>query len=381
MPRPIVGLLLLLVPLPAVAQAPPLAEVVDRAATAELDRQKLVGLAVGVIVDGDIRYLKGYGRADREAGIDVNPNETLFRWASCSKPVTAIAALQLAEAGRLDLDADVRRYVPEFPDKGVTITSRQLLCHQGGIVHYLTGKVVRTQKTYDVEHPFTDVICALDTFKDSPLVCQPGEKYSYTTHGYILLSAVVQRAGRKPFADQVTERIAGPLEMAGFQPDFQWKALPNRAAGYVKRGEALRRRPKYWDPDVSWKLGGGGYTSTVEDFAKFAAGLVNRKLVNSKTEAEMWRRQKLADGQETTYGLGFGLGTTPGGVNWVGHSGSQEKTRTAMLLEPQSRKGVVVMTNSEWANPTAVAAAVLDAIAGKSPGATKSGKSGPGDRE
>jgi CubicO group peptidase (beta-lactamase class C family) len=374
-------LVLLLAPLPALAQAPPLPTVVDRAAKAEVERQKLVGLAVGVIVDGKIRYLQGYGLADREAGVVVDPKATLFRWASCSKPVTAIAALQLAEQGMIDLDADVRTYVPEFPDKQVTITSRNLLCHQGGIVHYTNGKVVRTKKTYDVEHPFTDVICALDTFKESPLVCKPGEKYSYTTHGYILLSAVVQRAGKKPFAEQVAARIAGPLGMTSFQPDYQWKELPNRAAGYLRKGTEISRRPKDEDPDVSWKLGGGGYTSTVEDFAKFAEGLVNRKLVNGKFESEMWRRQKLADGKETTYGLGFGLGRTPGGISWVGHSGSQQKTRTAMLLEPQSRKGVVVMTGSEWANPTQAAAAILDAVAGKSPAPAKTEKSRRPGRE
>src|SRR5690606_17080463 len=112
-------LLLVLIPFPAAAQAPPLGEVVDRAATVEVQRQKLVGLAVGVITDGKVSYLKGYGLADREADVPVDPKATLFRWASCSKSVTAIAALQLAERGLLDLDADVRTYAPEFPDKGV----------------------------------------------------------------------------------------------------------------------------------------------------------------------------------------------------------------------------------------------------------------------
>ena len=361
--RSLFAALLVAVPLPAAAQAPDLAVAADTAARAQFDKQKLVGLAVGVVADGKVAFLKGYGYADKEKGAPVDPGKTLFRWASCSKPLTAVAALQLAEAGTLDLDKDVRHYVPEFPDKGTPITLRQLLCHQGGVVHYTNGKVIRTKRDYDAEHPFADVVLALDTFKDSPLVCEPGAKYSYTTHGYILLSAAVQKAGKQPFADQVRDRIARPLGMASLQPDYQWKAIPHRAVGYrrLASSEVIRST----DTDVSWKLGGGGYVSTVEDFARFAAGLVNRKLVSDRTEAKMWTRQKLANGSATNYGLGFAFGKTPGGREWVGHGGSQEKTRTMMVLEPKARRGVVVMTNSEWGNPSQVAAAVLDAVAGR----------------
>lgn len=355
------ALLVLLFPAPVVAQSP-LPPAVDQAARAAMEKQQLVGLAVGVVIDGKVAYLQGYGFADREAETPVDPKATQFRWASCSKPVTAIAALQLAERGLLDLDADVRKYVPEFPDKGVKVTARQLLCHQGGIVHYVNGKVVRTERKYDTPHPFTDVVLALDTFKESPLVNKPGEKFSYTTHGYILLSAVVERAGKEAFAGQVSERIAKPLGMTGFRPDYHWEAIPGRAAGYVKQDGKVVRRPDAKVSDVGWKLGGGGYTSTVADFAKFAAGLADRKLVSAGTEAAMWTPQKTADGKPTTYGLGFTVGTTADGKPRVGHSGSQEKTRTAMLIEPAARRAVVVMTNSEYANPNSVARAILAAV-------------------
>src|SRR5262245_62020575 len=108
-------------------QYAPLPDALDKVARAEIEKQGLVGTAVGVVVDGKVAYLRGYGLADRETRRDIEPGKTSFRWASCSKMVTAIAALQLADAGKLDLDADVRTYVPEFPDKGVKITARQLL--------------------------------------------------------------------------------------------------------------------------------------------------------------------------------------------------------------------------------------------------------------
>ena len=362
MPRPAPFLLLVLLAVPASAQAPKYAAA-DKAAAAEIEKQKLVGTAVVVIDSGKVAWSKGYGFADREKEVAVDPAVTSFRWASISKPVTAVAALQLVEAGKLDLEADVREYVPEFPDKGTKITVRQLLCHQSGIVHYTNGKVVKTEAKYAQPHPFTDVVVALDTFKESPLVHTPGEKYAYTTHGYILLSAVVQRAGKRPFAEQVEARVAKPLGMTKFLPDYHWEDIPNRAFGYVRISDVILLRAAANDPDVSWKLGGGGFTSPATDLAAFGVGLLNRKLVSEKTEKRMWTPTKPAGEKgERPYGLGFALGTTPGGVKWVGHSGSQQKTRTSLILDPETKRGVAVMTNSEWANPTAVAAAVLDAL-------------------
>lgn len=364
MPR-FLALLALLIPSAAVAQPAPYAKAdkADAAAAVVIAKQELVGTAVVVIDGGAIAWAKGYGHADREAGVAVEPAATQFRWASVSKPVTAIAALQLVEKGLLDLDADVRKYVPEFPDHGERITVRQLLCHQGGIVHYTNGTVVKTERKYADPHPFADVVTALDTFKESELVNKPGEKYAYSTHGYILLSAVVQRAGKQRFAEQVKTRIADPLGMTGFRPDYEWEDIPNRAAGYLKKVGPVVRRPAGPNDDVSWKLGGGGYTSPATALAAFGVGLLNRKLVNEKTEALMWTPTRpTGENADRPYGLGFALGTTPGGVKWVGHGGSQAKTRTSLMLDPAGKRGVAVMTNSEWANPAALAAAVLDAI-------------------
>jgi CubicO group peptidase (beta-lactamase class C family) len=323
------------------------AAAVDAAIQAEMRRQHVVGMAIGIIQGGQIAYVQEYGLADRENRQPVTP-QTLFRWASCSKPLTAIAALQLAESGRLDLDANVRSYVPEFPDKGVVITARQLLCHQSGIVHYTNGLVLRTAGHYGTPHPFEDVVNALDTFKRSPLLFRPGRKFSYTTHGYILLSAVVQRAGKQKFAEQVAERIAQPLGLATLQPDYQWLDIPNRAVGYHKHFGSVERMT---DTDVSWKLGGGGYISNIGDFARFAAALINGGLVSKPTEAMMWTQQKLADGSPTNWGLGFRVDLGPNGRLRVSHNGEQEKTATRLVIYPAEKSGVVIMSNCVWVNP------------------------------
>ena len=319
-----------------------------------MEDQEAVGVAVGLIKDNRIVYLKGYGLADRERKIPVDRG-TMFRWASISKCLTAVAAMQLSQRDRLDIDAEVRGLVPEFPDKGFAITTRQLLSHLGGIVHYSNGEVVRTETDYSSPHPFEDVVLALDTFKESPLVNDPGEKYSYTTHGFILASAVVQRAGKQKFADQVHERIARPAGMTTLQPDYQWIEIPNRAVGYTRRdGQVIRDS----DTDVSWKLGGGGFISNIDDLALFATGLLNGAFVNRETRSMMWTRQQTNANKQTKYGLGFSV-VGEGRNQKVYHSGSQEKTKTRMVLYPNRAIGVVVMCNSRHVKPELITAALF----------------------
>ena len=321
---------------------------VDKIVWEEMKAQEIVGMAVGLIQGGEIVYLQGYGWADRENFTAVT-RSTTFRWASISKTVTAVAALQLAEAGILDLDKDIREYVPEFPDKGEVITARQILCHTGGITHY-SDNIIRTVRSYELDHPYEDVVLALDNFKETPLIGKPGERYSYSTHAFILLSAAVQKAGGAKFADQVRHRIVEPSGMRTLQPDYQWVDIPHRTIGYRKdrqSGEIIRSV----DADVSWKLGGGGLISNIDDLARFAEAMINTELVSKKTEEMIFTRQKTNDGREVSYGLGFQLSGVGEDLQ-VSHGGSQEKTRTHMAFYPRKGTGVLVMCNSEHANPT-----------------------------
>lgn len=327
----------------------------------ELARENIVGLAVAVSDGEQVVYTGHFGLADREANVPVTES-TMFRWASVAKPLTAVVAMQLAAEGKLDLDKDVRELVPEFPAKPHTITAAQLLTHQGGIVHYRNGPVIRTQRTYDQPHPFKSVILALDTFKESPLVCEPGTRHSYTTHGYILLSAVVERAAASrsvgpdgsvvwtgpSFAELVQQRIAAPLGLTTLRPDDQWEEIPGRAVGY--RGDPSQRPVRSTDTDVSWKLGGGGYISTAVDMAKFGGGMLSGRLVDAATRERMWTAQATSDGKATTYGLGFGISRRDGRVV-VHHSGGQEKASTFLFIDPGALGGrgvaVAVMCNTE----------------------------------
>lgn len=362
--RPWILVLILLVPHLAWAQSkqPPesLLQRVDAVAESQIQKQQLVSLCVGIIQQGKVVGLRAYGFEDRENQLPAT-KQTMYRWASVSKPLTAIAALQLVEQGKLDLDDDVRKYVPEFPDHGHKITVRNLLCHQSGIVHYQNGKVIPVKREYASPHPFENVVVALDTFGNSPLVHPPGEKFSYSTHAYILLSAVVERAGKQRFADQVKERICEPLGMNTLQPDYQWLDIPHRAAGYfLTKPEGKIKRSS--DTDVSWKLGGGGYLSNIEDMTKFALGLMGEQLIQPETKQVMWTRQPLSDGSLTRIGLGIYVVEKNGQVETISHNGAQEKTRTRLVVWPAKQQGIVVMTNSQNADLTRVTRLLAKAI-------------------
>jgi CubicO group peptidase (beta-lactamase class C family) len=124
---------------------------------------------------------------------------------------------------------------------------------------------------------------------------------------------------------------------------------------------------------VSWKLGGGGFISNIDDLAKFAAGLLNHRLVKPATRQKMWARQMTSGGEQTKYALGFSFNhyrdaelhtwkANGTGIEIVGHSGSQEKAKTWMALWPEQKLGVVVMSNSEYANPGKLAARLLELV-------------------
>lgn len=317
----------------------PIAKRIER----HLEENGIVGLATAVLYEGRIADLRTYGWQDFAGRVAVS-TKTMFRWASIAKSLTATATMQLVEAGKLDLDRDVRDYVPELPAKPWPITSRQLLAHHAGMVHYHPGKVIVTEREYDVLHPFSDRILALDKFKESALLFEPGARFSYSTPGYALLGAVIQRAGGAIYEDQVRKRILETLGMTSMRPDYPHVAIPNRSLGY-------KRVMNEWtiasgDSDVSWKLAAGGWISNITDLARFAEGVLKRDLVSEPTWEDMWKPRSAADGKPGFYGYGFNIKNKEG-TRIVFHSGAQRKTQTMLMLCPDLGLGLAVMSNTE----------------------------------
>lgn len=352
---------LLLQPLAAVAQPPNLpkktVDQLEAAVQKEMSKQELHGVAVGVVKDGVVVYAKGFGLCDCEAKTKAT-TDTIFNWASNSKPVAAVLAMQLVEQGRLDLGADIRKYVPEFPAKQKPITTRQLLCHTSGIPHYANGKVVRSPK-WPFKGDVADPLVSLQRFADSPLLFDPGAKSSYSSYAYVLLSAVIQRAGNEPFQDQVRRRIVKPLGLKSFQWDEAFNGQANWATGYV-RDKASKKIAPAREEAHAWKHGAGGFKSNVRDFARWAAALSSTKLLNEESKRLMWTQQKTNDGKTIGYGLGFAV--NPRGELTVSHGGSQSETKTSMVAQPYARRAIVVMCNCSYADPGAIVRAVRSSV-------------------
>jgi CubicO group peptidase (beta-lactamase class C family) len=330
---------------------------IDEAVNAELQRQRIVGAAIGVIDEGRIVYIQGYGLADREKASSVDRN-TVFNWASNSKPLAAVAALQLVQSKKLDLDANVRTYVPEFPDKGFKVTPRNLLCHQSGLPHYSNGAIIPSAHPVGQPPAHLSPIASLNRFSLSPLLFEPGKQVSYSTYAYILLSAVIERAGEEPFLSQIQSRIAKRAGMKSLQLDTASNDDENWAVGYLKNnsGEIIVAP----EEANEWKFGGGGFKSNIEDFTRWALMLANHRFLGKALDNEMYTQQVLSDGTITNWGLGFNV-TQQNGLK-VSHNGLQDEATTRMVIYMRNRRAVVVMTNCRYATVGRISTAVFKAL-------------------
>ena len=333
-----------------------LKEVVDTTIEKEMTRQKIVGVSVGVIIKSRLAYSQGYGFANIEQQ-SAFTDATVINWASNSKPVMAVLAMQLVELGKLDLDQPIRTYLPSLPEHVHAITARQLLCHQSGIPHYSNGKIVRS-KAFRKSSDEHDPMIALNRFIESPLIFEPGKKRDYSSYAYILLTAVVQAAGGEPIAKRLSTRITEPLKLTSFQMDVPFAGQENWSMGYRLRG-GMQTVLK--DEAHFWKHGAGAYKSNVKDFASFAVALMKSQLISRKTTALMMTPQPTNDGRETTMGLGVYVSGKGKSLKFS-HNGKQNETRTRMVAFPKRRNGIVVMCNGSHADPGKITTAIYNAL-------------------
>jgi CubicO group peptidase (beta-lactamase class C family) len=326
---------------PPVAPLPAEPERVERIVAlikAEMAQQRIPGLTVAVVFDRRLRWTAGFGMQDIENNVPAKA-ATVYRLGSISKPITAVAVMQLYERGRIDLDAPVQKYCPAFPEKQWPVTSRQLLGHLSGIRHYKSDEEFNSTRFY------ASVTEGLGMFKDDPLLFEPGTKYSYTTHGYSVLGCVVEGASGQKFADYVAENIFKPAAMEHMRVDSVADIIPNRAQGYrITDKGVLLNSPL---ADNSYKVPGGGFVSTAEDLARFAVALQTFKLLKRETLELMFTPQKLKDGEETSYGLGWSIARRPAGERAIGHSGAQQRVSTFLHMQPDQGLAVVIMSNLE----------------------------------
>ena len=317
--------------------APAAVQAIEAAISSTMSAERIPGLSVAVVTRSELRFAAGFGQADLENAVPATA-ETVYRLASVSKPIAAVAALQLAEEGKLDLDAPVQKYVPSFPQKPWPVTTRALLGHLSGIRHYAEGEFESTRH-------YNTLANALPIFQDDPLVQEPGTRYLYSTYGYTLVGVVIEAAAGTTFGDYVRKRVFEPAGMAGARVDDVFEIIPHRAHGYQKGpGGTLQNSGL---ADTSYKIPGGGLCATAPDLARFAVAIWNGTLLKPSTRREMFTSQKTRDGKRTGYGLGWAVVTGRQGRKEVFHRGDQQRVTSLLYTQPDRELAVALFANLE----------------------------------
>ncbi len=308
------------------------------------------GVSVAVVENGVAEWSAGFGSSDLENRVPAT-SHTLYRLASVSKPITATAALLLWQEGKLDLDAPLQKYCPQFPQKEATITTRELLGHLGGIRHYKSDSQ-DDPEIGNTRHFPNSIVGGIEFFKNDPLVAKPGTEFHYSTQGYTLVGCAIEGASGENYADYVRENVLVPAGMTHTVVDNRFAIIPFRARFYSKDSSGEITNSDFLDS--SYKIPGGGWLSSADDMAQFEVALLNDKLLARSTRDLMWTPLKplKPDRNEDPYGLGWGVRKNDKdlGVFDVQHAGSQKGTSTFIMIVPERRAGVVVLINLEGGN-------------------------------
>jgi CubicO group peptidase (beta-lactamase class C family) len=320
---------------------------------AELAAPGSPGAAVGIYRGGRVIFAKGYGLADLESGAPITPR-TPFHVASMSKQFAAFAIALLAREGKVDLDADVRTYLPYFPDLGVKITTRQLIQHTSGLRDQMTLFMLGGRDIRDVLRQ-EQVIQMVK--RQQALEFAPGTRFKYSNTGYTLLAEIVRSVTGKTLRQFTTERIFTPLGMKHtFFYDDVREVVPGRAHSYYREGDG---------PWLRYLLnlemvGASNLTTTVEDLALWAGNFSKPRVGDAALIHQISRGGALNDGTPIHYG--FGLFELPefepsvGGRRAIGHSGSDAMFLTYFVYYPEHDFAITILANTGIDLPKRIAA-------------------------
>jgi len=331
----------------------------DRQLAALSQRPEMAGLAVAVVEDGELRFVRTYGVADKSTGARVTP-QTLFRWASVSKTATGVLAAALATDGAIDLDRPVADLGTSLRLPGgaeAHVTLDQLLAQRSGLT-----KNAYDEKLEEGQDPAT----LRAGLAAAPLQCEPGTCHTYQNVAFDAASEILARAANEPFGDAVEDRFFRPLGMvsAGYG-----MARLTGAKDWAKPHRGAQVRPikeAYWRVPAA-----AGVESDIVDFATWMQAMMgSRPDVLPGPVLQIAHRPRVGTGRlyggtlraatgEAGYGLGWRSFTYAGG-RLEGHSGAVEGYRATMIFEPATRTGVVALWNSDWGFPFRIPFTVID---------------------
>ncbi|WP_299434521.1 serine hydrolase domain-containing protein [uncultured Maribacter sp.] len=275
-----------------------------------IEEKKIPGLAITVLEKGKVKFQKGYGYANLEEKILVDPITTQFRIASVSKPIAATALAHMVADGVIDLDASFYKYVPYYPKKKWDFTIRQLASHTAGIRSY-EGMEYALNKPYTIKE-------SIAIFKEDILLFKPGTDYLYNSFDWVLVSLAMQEASGIPFEEYVTEKVLKPLRMKNTVAEIQEHVYPNATSFYVKNRLGFREAIPV---NNFYKLAGGGFLSTTVDIANFGQTFLDNKCLNKEILSQ-FLTSEIINNKPTYYGLGWQVSQDSMGRDYYGHVGN-----------------------------------------------------------
>ena len=311
------------------------------------------GCAVGVYRAGDILFARGYGYADLEHDVPLT-DTSVFLLASVSKQFTAAAVLLLAGDGKLSLDDDVRKFIPELPDYGKRMTLRHLLHHTSGVRDY--GLLLELEGRESEPLTNADMLWLLSHQRS--LNFPPGSAFAYSNSGYVLLSIVVERVSGMTFSAFLKQRVFDPLGMeASSVAQDHSRLVPGRAIGYTMRPDGSLRT----SVNVRDYTGPGNVMTTIRDLSRWDSNFYALKIGGQALVDGLRTRDNLEDGKPTTYAMGLGIGESLGRPVET-HAGAAYGYRTVLVRYPGERLAVAVLCNDASAKPSELAEQVAKAF-------------------
>ena len=316
----------------------------------EWDTTVSPGAAMGIIHAGEIVYARGYGMANLEQNVPITP-ETVFRIGSTSKQFTAACVAILSLQGKLSLDDDIRKYLPELPSYDKPITVRHLIHHTSGIRDYLTLAVLSGKSDDDFYTPEETVEMIA---RQKGLNFTPGDEHLYSNSGYFLLGVIVSRVSGKSLNEFAQEHIFKPLGMKNthYHDDYT-KIVKKRADGHAK----TENRFKILNTTLN-QVGDGGVFTTVEDLYLWDQAFYNYKLGKDLMDL-LHQTGVLNNGKKLEYAFGLNVGKYKG-LKLVSHGGAFVGFRADLIRFPEEKFSVICLANLASINPSRLCRQIAD---------------------
>ncbi len=298
------------------------------------------GLSIAVGIDDSVVWSKGFGFADVAEKRAMQADHQL-RYYSLSKSITGMALIKFIESGSLDIEESVKRYLPDLPEHYQDIKIKHLIAHTSGIRAYNKGEWMKLSKNH-CNAPAE----ALDVFINDPLQSKPGESYSYSSFGYVLISKVIEAISGKTYFDFLQEEFFMPNGITSLKID-QSNDILNEVTYYdrwnVDRGRAVA------SPAVnnSCKFGGGGFVGKASDLVKLQLLMLNNRISRQDFTNRYYKGFETNDGEPINYAFGLGDRVSESGVRYNAHTGSGRGANTAQLIYPEAKLVVVLLGNRE----------------------------------